>query len=329
MKYQPRTISVPVIAITAFLLAAPFTVYPAAEQPRVELESSIDRDRVNIGDPIIYTISVTAPEGARVEFEEIGAVEGGEFEVEPAGGGLRDDEERTRSVRYLLRGFEPGSFRLPPASAVITLPGGGEIQLTAPPLSVEIESLLGSGVEKAEIRDIKPPFELESSSGWIVYLLAVGAGALIAAAVIIRLLRKRNGKFSPPPPPPPPHVIAYRELDRIRSADLPGRGLIKEYYSRLSGVTRHYLEDRFGLRAPEMTTEEFLRAAAATDHLSLPQQDLVGDFLSQADLVKFARHRPREKEIDGVYQSARRLVDETREGAEEDGTGDREVAERK
>ena len=320
----------PVIAITALLITAPFSVYPADEQPRVELESSIDRDRVNIGDPIIYTISVTAPEGSRVEFEEPGAIEGGEFEREPAGHGIRDETAGTASVRYLLRGFESGTFTLPPATAVITLPGEGEIQLTAPPLSVEIESLLGSEVEKAEIRDIKPPFELDSSSGWIVYLLAVGAGALIVAAVVIKIVLKRNGGYSPPPPPPPPpHVLAYRELDRIRAADLPGHGLIKEYYSRLSGVARHYLEDRFGLRAPEMTTEEFLRAAAATDYLTLPQQDLVGDFLSQADLVKFARHRPMEKEIDGVYQSARRLVDETRERPGENDTGDREVVERK
>ncbi len=304
-----------VIVISVLCAAKMIPAASKETQPPVELESSIDRDRVNIGDPIVYTIAVTAPKRSRVEFEEIGAIEGGEFEVEPAGYGGGDDEGLAASIRYIIQGYEPGEFSLPPAAAVITLPEGEERLLTAPALVVAIESLLGSAEENARIRDIKPPIDLETSYRWIIYLLAVGLGALLVAAAVIRIFFKKKRKDLPTSPPPPPHEIAYRELDRIRAADLPGRGLIKEYYSRLSGVARHYLEDRFGLRAPEMTTEEFLRAASATDYLTLPQQDLVGDFLTQADMVKFARHRPAKKEIDGVYHSARRLVDETRETA--------------
>jgi len=51
---------------------------------------------------------------------------------------------------------------------------------------------------------------------------------------------------------------------------------------------------------------------ASTDHLTVPQQDLVGEFLSECDLVKFARYGPTENEIERFYSAAVKLVDETR-----------------
>ena len=53
-----------------------------------------------------------------------------------------------------------------------------------------------------------------------------------------------------------------------REAIAEARGLIaegafKEYYSALSGIVRTYVEQRFRIRAPEMTTEAFLLAVAS------------------------------------------------------------------
>ena len=58
--------------------------------------------------------------------------------------------------------------------------------------------------------------------------------------------------------------------------------------SRFLSIIRRYLEDRFELRAPELTTEEFLTVAGTPVLLSHEHQKLLRDFLRQADLVKFA-----------------------------------------
>ena len=58
---------------------------------------------------------------------------------------------------------------------------------------------------------------------------------------------------------------------------------------------RRYLEDRFELRAPELTTEEFLDVAGSANRLSHDHQSLLRDFLRQADLVKFAGVRASER----------------------------------
>jgi hypothetical protein len=41
--------------------------------------------------------------------------------------------------------------------------------------------------------------------------------------------------------------------------NLPARGAFKEFYLRLTGIVRQYIEGTTGIRAPEQTTEEFLR----------------------------------------------------------------------
>lgn len=285
----------------------------AAARGQVVLKSSITPDRVNIGDPIEYSVSVTSPPGSGVEFHELPAPSAGDFEVEPVG---TLEEASGRPLRFIIRGYETGTFSLPPASVTVRLPDGSEEKLTADSLKVTIESLLEPTGGEGDIRDIKPPVSLKVSYAWLAYLAAVAAVSVILAVFLVRIFSGKKKKTVPLPPPRPAHEIAYGELERIRKADLPGRGMIKEYYTRLSNVVRHYLENRFGLRAPERTTEEFLHEAAATDFLTIPQQDLVGDFLVQADLVKFARYGPTGREIDDVYKAAVRLIDETKETEE-------------
>ena len=78
---------------------------------------------------------------------------------------------------------------------------------------------------------------------------------------------------------------------------------------------RRYLEDRFDLRAPELTTEEFLALAGSASNLSRDHQLLLRDFLRQADLVKFAGVRASEDEIRRSSDLAVRFLEETRENA--------------
>ena len=53
-------------------------------------------------------------------------------------------------------------------------------------------------------------------------------------------------------------------------------------------MLRHYIEDRFGLRAPEQTTEEFLAELRQKHVFGERQKDLLRAFLEHCDLVKFA-----------------------------------------
>jgi hypothetical protein len=67
---------------------------------------------------------------------------------------------------------------------------------------------------------------------------------------------------------------------------------------------------RFRLRAPEMTTEEFLQAAQRRAARASPSR-LLGQFLGEADLVKFARHHPTPTDAERAFDAGRDFVRST------------------
>ena len=71
---------------------------------------------------------------------------------------------------------------------------------------------------------------------------------------------------------------------------------MKTFYFRLSAIMRYYIEERFGLRAPERTTEEFLAEISNADVFNTGQRNYLKSFLKASDIVKFAKHEPQLQE---------------------------------
>ena len=75
------------------------------------------------------------------------------------------------------------------------------------------------------------------------------------------------------------------------------------------------MEDRFELRAPELTTDEFLQLAARESQLSRDHQALLSEFLQQADVVKFSGRPATADQATHSSRLALRFLEETRENA--------------
>jgi hypothetical protein len=60
-----------------------------------------------------------------------------------------------------------------------------------------------------------------------------------------------------------------------------------------------------------MTTEEFLLTTAREGRLEGGHRRLLGDFLAESDLVKFARHLPTIADSERAWEAAARFVHET------------------
>lgn len=110
----------------------------------------------------------------------------------------------------------------------------------------------------------------------------------------------------------PPHQKALRELQRLRARPRRTEEEVADFYVATSHVLRVYLEERFGLRAPERTTEEFLAEVEAGGPLSVAQCIDLRRFLQQCDLVKFASHVPPEDQHLQTLLVAELLVEATR-----------------
>ncbi len=156
-----------------------------------------------------------------------------------------------------------------------------------------------------DIRGIKPPVDIPDPWLWLWVLLS-GLAAAILVLVIVGLFRRKNARVVEEVVIPP-HVRAKQRLaEALRLIGDPN-----QFCTEVSQTLRLYLEERFTLRAPERTTEEFLIELQNSKHLTLDQKLSLGEFLQSCDLVKFARHEPTETNLRQLHDSALRLVDET------------------
>lgn len=160
------------------------------------------------------------------------------------------------------------------------------------------------GDEPIALQDIRGPVDIPTVTPWIHRLLLTLAVLAILGLIwwALRRQARRREEFR--------QSAAARARARLAEAwawvDQPER-----FCTRLSEVVRTYLEERFGLRAPEQTTEEFLAALPSSPDLDADLQGLLGEFLTQCDWVKFAQGDPGRAECERLHQMASGLIDRT------------------
>ena len=97
---------------------------------------------------------------------------------------------------------------------------------------------------------------------------------------------------------------AWAELDRLLKKGLPGRGRYKDFYVELTMVVRRYVQRKYGIRAPHLTTEEFLHECGASEG-RICDTAALRKFLESADMVKFAGVEATPEMADDATDSAR------------------------
>ncbi|GAB6094406.1 hypothetical protein JCM14469_06580 [Desulfatiferula olefinivorans] len=109
-----------------------------------------------------------------------------------------------------------------------------------------------------DILDIKPPEDLGFNRMPLVIALGIVGLFLILALLfwlIDRYLKNRRKKEAAGEAPAPPDVLALSLLDALEKDGLDDA---RECYFRLTAIVKTYLDGRFGIDAPEMTSEELL-----------------------------------------------------------------------
>jgi hypothetical protein len=175
------------------------------------------------------------------------------------------------------------------------------------PLEVQVTSEFGDTLPNLnDLQPMLPPRPLQQSTSWYWWLIAFAGGMLAILAV---WMRRRKTSQAPEPPKQTPEEIAHAALAALLAEKLPSRGLVKEFYLRLTGIVRQFIEGKTGLRAPEQTTEEFLREMRSKDVFTAERSTRLKEFLEAADMVKYAAQQPDEAQIELSIVRAREFVD--------------------
>jgi len=116
--------------------------------------------------------------------------------------------------------------------------------------------------------------------------------------------------------PDPAHVIAFRQLEKLKQENLWQNGEIKLYYTRLTEILRYYLENRYRIYSLELTTQETLDALVRSGFKKDATYTQLKNILTGADLVKFAKYNPEQEEHETAFQESLNFVMATREASD-------------
>lgn len=268
---------------------------------------TLNTNQVFLGDSFRLEAAIRAPQGARVEVTAPG--------VPPAvvmrNSRAATESDGTRQYAWEMIGLRPGNHLVWTGTVQQVGADGTSLALPIPPLRIEIAP--SRQPDDLSIKDIAG-LQHWPSRIWaraLVMLALVAALAALLAWGIRHYPRRRIKVIARPTIPP--HEAAWAALLALRNAGIPNSPEgVESYFVQLSAIVRRYLEDAFNLRAPEQTTEEFIRSASTSQKLKVDHQQLVVGFLEQSDLVKFARYIPQSADMTAALDAALRLVDETK-----------------
>ncbi len=288
----------------------------AAVSAQEILSASVSRDTILIGDQVEWKSEIKVPRGMTVSIDSMsGYVVPG---VELIGGFKIDTVDRGRDfskveTTALITSFDSGSYMLPPLVVYFYRHGEAADTMRLPEVPLEVTTI---PVDTASYKmyGIRPQFRYPVTFKEVYPWVLIAVAAAAAVYLIFRLVsgrRKSRPLFgSKPGHEDPPHIVALRDLDRIRSEKLWQKGKEKQYYTDITDTLRVYIERRFGIRTIERTSNEIL-SDLSTKEISPSDFEAVRELFTTADLVKFAKYTASEADNENAVPVAVRFVNDT------------------
>jgi large-conductance mechanosensitive channel len=282
------------------------------------MDAAFDTTCIFIGDQIHYTVTVEQPSdiSLKIQAHKDTLIKKIEILSGPKTDSSSISGDRLRITnRYLITSFDTGFYQVPPVYAEIRNESGIKRFYSDYALLKVIRVKIAPQDSSAKIFDIIQPYRAPVTLGEILQwvLLALLVAALVF--VIIRLL-KRFKKAARPEEvivnPDPAHVIAFRDLEKLKNEQLWQKGEVKSYYSRLTEILRQYLENRYGVFSLEMTTSETLIELIKTGFKKDDLYTMLKTILNGSDLVKFAKYKPEPSENESHFENSWAFVDKTK-----------------
>lgn len=258
----------------------------------VTIETVLDTHKIEIGDraELIYMINKSSDRTIVLPDLKDTLIDGLEVLDAPIIDSISSKDGSVRIEQKLsITSFEEGMYYIPPQPFGLRTEYGTDTVFSKESylevVGVEIDTTGTirdiAGLERAPIifRDFLP------------FIVLIGiAGLIILIIYLIRRYKRAKGLISvPQKPAEPAHVIALRELDKLKAQKLWQQDETKEYYTRLTGIVRTYIEDRYNVLAMEKPSSEILRELRQMHYSKKIDFSKFESLLNLADLIKFAK----------------------------------------
>ncbi len=315
------------VALAAVLFCSQFSCGKRVEEKGFSFERrywngpvvftiSLSDSVITIAQRIRMLLEVRAESGYRAELpsfgeklSEFGIVDYRNFQPE-----LAERGEIVTKRLYVLEPFLSGEYKIPPMEVRFFSEGDSIANIVeSDTISILVKSLIGADTVSLSINEIVPPIPYPWDARAVVIVSCCILVAIASAALFFKY-RRIGEKIVPPLPA---HEKAYLALKKLLESGLLDEKKYREFAAEVTDILRRYIEDRFGLKAPERTTEEFLVEASFGLPVTSQQKELLKDFLMYGDLVKFAALEPSPDDLKGLFDTCKDFIEATKESLEQ------------
>jgi hypothetical protein len=224
-------------------------------------------------------------------------------------GGRKDPKSYDIDIYMVITSFDEGTYELP-RLPVLKASDGRIDSLLFDSQTLDVRTM---PVDTAsyQVHDIKGPVRYPVTFREILPYLAAAWGFVVLCILIWALIASRRKKESVAAGhKDPPYVVALRKLEGYRGSKYWAPEKQKILYSGITDTLREYIDARFGIDAPEMTTAEIFSELKGRD---IPEDLYSGtkELFETADLVKFAKAFATDEENAAALPAAVRFVTAT------------------
>ena len=281
---------------------------------KIEVKSSIDNNKVIIGDWIKLDLKATHSNEIRINWPKLEDVLG-KFEVVRRDSFPKIEDingEKVESVSAVISIYDSGYYQIP--SIPFTYSSAADTSkkmVYTEPINVSVNTLaVDTTLPIKDVKDVMDiPIPFMEIVNWIAAILFV---LMLGYAIWEHFNRKVEKKVVVKKEPLiPPHELAYKELAALDEKKLWQKGMIKEYYTEVTDIVRRYIERRYDIRAMEMTSSEVINSLINIRH-DEKIQEVLKMFLNLADYVKFAKFQPNMIEHEDEFKRAYSFIDNTK-----------------
>jgi hypothetical protein len=250
----------------------------------LSIVSELDTTQGFIGDIFQWTIKVEGQKDQVIRFPELEVTND---TISIRNQTLIHENGKLIGIEFEIVAWDTGDFITPDyALEILKIDGTRDYYISANPIHYSVGSVLNLS-ENAEYRPLKGPVSVKGIFPLKTVLLSIALFAMLGS--MIWTWKQRQD-------------IQYQKLDytinespedraKRRLRDLDMNGLSKDYYADLSHISREFIETKYYIRTMEMTTEEINQF-----RFLFPLKDEIfsewAQFLSEADMVKYAREIP-------------------------------------
>lgn len=297
---------------------APAPVSIEKTQGPVRVSISLDRDAVAMAESFDMRVRIEAERDVMAGMADYKDILGA-FEVVNRTSETVDcdDFHDCQEIVFTLRALLPGEATIPPllfgyADARPKMDGATgtiEDRFETEPIPIRVENSLAGMRNPASL-----PMPLSLRILWW-FLGTIAVLAIIGLIARWWFKRPRRIPYAAVVPQRSPYEWAMHELDRLIAENLIARNEHQEFYYRINGLLRQYIERRFDVMAGEQTSEEFIRSVQSMGALSMDQRETLQSFVAACDPVKYAKQLPSADESTWVLNAARDFINATRQDA--------------